>query len=40
MCKQKSHMANEYASHCTRARTNYVNWHDNAHTKHELFVVN
>ena len=36
MYKQKSRMAHEYAGHHNRAWTNFLNWHDNAHTKHEL----
>ena len=40
MYKQKSRMAHEYAGHHGRARTNFLNWHDNAHTKHNSFVGN
>ena len=38
MYKQKSRTAHDYAGHHSRARTNFLNWHDNAHTKHELSV--
>ena len=38
MCTQKSHMAHAYAGYHSLARTNFLNWHNNTHTKHAVSI--